>query len=158
MSIDDGNLAELAREKRMHGAYAPINAFEIVRNNREWYCPRCQAFVSGEAVTHEETHVVCGTTVTSDDTVVTLAQEITRVTTELTAAYERGRKDGYAEGYRAELAAIKARTCEMCTYSHPMDTGNYIVYICSFWGEGAIHALADQGCSNYEPKEAADAP
>jgi hypothetical protein len=91
---DEYNPIELAHEKRMRGKFSPIDAFEIARNTQDWYCPRCQAFVSAEAVTYEETHVVCGTTVTSDDTVITLAQENARFT--------------------AELTALKARRCDTC--------------------------------------------
>jgi len=29
--------------------------------NDDWYCPTCEDYVSGESVTFEEVHVVCGT-------------------------------------------------------------------------------------------------
>ena len=27
----------------------------------EWYCPKCQSYVSGESVTYDEIHELCGT-------------------------------------------------------------------------------------------------
>ena len=31
------------------------------KRSDDWYCPTCKAYVSGESVTYEEVHVVCGT-------------------------------------------------------------------------------------------------
>jgi hypothetical protein len=185
---DEYNPMELAHEKRMRGKFSPIDAFEVVRNNREWYCPRCQAFVSSKAVTYEETHVVCGTTVTADDVVVTLAQENARLTAEL-ARLSRRDVDlaeaetaldvcgiggiyadftGVADAIRqmgqhigeqkAEMDAIKRRTCATCKHWQPTlysrHTGEPGVGTCAYWEDAEPPLLTTPAdfCSHHEDK------
>ncbi len=31
------------------------------KSSADWYCPTCNDYVSGESVTFEEVHVICGT-------------------------------------------------------------------------------------------------
>jgi hypothetical protein len=36
-------------------------------NKQDWYCPKCQNYVSSESVTFEETHQICNTSVTTEE-------------------------------------------------------------------------------------------
>ena len=98
--------------------------------NNDWYCPRCEMFVSGHSVTSDETHVICGTTVLAGGKMVDLAQENARL--------------------RAELAAIKARRCKTCTHGSPdVAAGHYLCWLY----KPALQTRYNHSCPLYDPKE-----
>jgi hypothetical protein len=67
VEIDDIN----NKWHKENGSIVSVSVYKIIipkeEPKQDWYCPKCQSYVSSESVTFEETHQICNTSVVIEE-------------------------------------------------------------------------------------------